>query len=90
MPAYAYPITVRRTRQTIKWEETKDFDSLSLEILQPFVGDEDFSVIQLDWQEGGGYRIGVTRSRKETIEEYAARLAREVAYMKEYNKRKKV
>lgn len=84
MPPYAYPITIRRKSQTIRWEETKEFENLSIAILQPFVGDLNFEVT-----EGyGRYEVSVTRSRLETPEEVSRRVAGEVAYMKEYKRRK--
>lgn len=85
MGPYAYPITIRRKPQTICWEESKEFESLSLAILQPFVGDLNFEVTE---QKSGDYEVSVTRSRLETPEELSRRVAGEVAYMKEYEKRK--
>ena len=86
MPPYAYPIRIRRKPQPVLRHDAKEFETLSLAILQPFVGDLGFDVTEAGaW---GGYIISVTRSKLETPEECASRVAREVEYMKEFKKRK--
>jgi hypothetical protein len=85
MPAYAYPITVHRSRLQVRFEDVKEFDSdfLTLADLQ-FVGEDSFYVNARD---NGGYRITVSRSRLETVEERNSRVAKEESYMTEYLKR---
>ena len=90
MRPYAYSIPIRRKPQTIHWRASKDFETLSLEILRPFVGDGAFEIEETNWNagQGDGYRVTVRRSRLETPEECKSRVSGEVAYMAEFKKRK--
>jgi hypothetical protein len=89
MPAYLYPITIKRNHQTICYEETKTIenDRLTLKDLA-FVGEDKFMVEELSRQEG--YCITAFRSRKETDSERDFRVAGEEAYMAEYTRRKEL
>lgn len=89
MPAYAYPITIRRNKLTIQFDELVKIenDSLTLSDLQ-FVGDDSFSIHAGELGEPS-YTVSVSRSRLETDDELAARVTREESYMAEYHRRSK-
>jgi len=93
MPAYAYPITIKRTPQTITMDETIPLKSeiLTIELLQPLVGGDPFTFNVTENERGGPrYELTVTRTRIETAKELATRVAREEAYMDEYHRRQAV
>ncbi len=86
MPAYAYAIEIKRQNLPIRYDEIVEIekDALTLADLG-FVGEAPFSVRE---KECGGYTVSVSRTRYETDDERDARVAREEAYMAEYNRRK--
>lgn len=85
MPAYAYPITVKTSRLKVSYIDTVDVDGqLTLEALA-FAGDDSFDVYPCEF--GSGYIVMVSRSRLETKAECTSRVAKELQYMEEYNKR---
>ena len=88
MPAYAYPIKIKKARQTIHFDETKrlENDCLTLADLQ-FVGADDFSICLPDDDWATGYIVNVSRTRLETDEERNNRVQKEESYMAEYTRR---
>jgi len=85
MGAYMYPIKIHREKINVQTEEVVILDGpyLSLSILQ-FVGD---SLFDAEERPGVGYKITVYRNREETNKELSVRIAKQEAYMAEYNKR---
>ena len=85
MPAYMYPINIKREPKIIRFQETKQIESdiLSLKDLQ-FVGEDKFDI---ELSPYNTYIITVYRSRLETSKEMNDRILKEENYMKEYNKR---
>lgn len=86
MPAYAYPILIRRENLQVHFLEERliESDRLTLADLQ-FAGADKFTVSEAEDQ--AGYLVSVSRSRLETDEERDLRVAREEAYMAEYRRR---
>ena len=70
MPAYAYPIKIRKNKQWFYFDEIHELESnlLTLEALQ-FVGNDAFSICPPAEGFNSGYVINVSRSRLETDEE---------------------
>lgn len=94
MPAYAYPIQIKRKRQTIRFEEKVKLteDWLTLPTLA-FVGNDTFSICETEHDSGtgtytSGYTVTVNRQRPETDDEMNTRIASEESYMREYERRK--
>lgn len=88
MPAYAYPVKINKNRKRIEFTEIKQIEhNLTLDKLQLINVDGD-SFDAEPWEIGNGYTITIYRSRAETIEERNSRVAGEISYMEEYNKRK--
>lgn len=89
MPPYAYPITINLDRQIVKYSVDHKIyeDPLTLKILTRIVGDNEFSIENVDYKE---YDVTVFKTRYETDEEMNSRIAREQAYMNEYNRRKEM
>ena len=94
MGAYMYPININRNPRAIPYKETFELpkghftlDSLHKFLLDtvgpndPFYFNEDNDSYDIITE------VIVTRSRMETPEQVEARVAREEAYMEEYNRR---
>ncbi len=83
---YAYPITINRGFETIRFDEVVEIESNSLTLKDlAFVGGDSFSITELEWD---GYSISVSRTREETEAERMSRVERAESYMREYNRRK--
>lgn len=88
MPAYAYPITIKRKKQLISFDERHEIaPPLTLELLAPIVEDNAFTIQEDDAQFSNSYILTVHKSRLETDEEQTARIDKEKRYMIEYKKR---
>jgi len=86
MGPYAYPIQIKKEKQSINFQETKTFETLTIKELSPFVGEFPFDIEQDRYD---FYEVTVYKSRLETIDERDIRVQGEENYMVEYNKRKK-
>lgn len=85
-----YPIKIERLPQYILLEEYHVFPSNKFRLSDlNFVGDRSFTIEQIESDGSSGCVVTVERVRLETDLEVAARVAKEEAYMKEYNKRNK-
>jgi hypothetical protein len=92
MPAYAYPITIKRERQKVRYSKTIELDDhvLTLGILSKLVTpDERFCIVETDEGLYSRTILSISGFRLETDEELADRVKKEESYMIEYNKRHK-
>lgn len=89
MPAYAYPIPIKRKKQIIQYDERHEIaPPLTIALLAPIVGDSPFTIRDNDEQFSNSYILTVHKNRLETDEEQKMRVNREKRYMTEYNKRR--
>lgn len=94
MGAYAYPITINRKRKRINTQRRvpKPESLTKAWIVENCADDECFEVESGTFSDGEYVEITPCvvfyGSRLETNEEYQKRIAREEAYMAEYNRRK--
>lgn len=88
MNDYLYPIKIKKWPQVICFEEYHVFpiDQFKLSDLS-FVGEDSFAIDPIEGS--AGCKVTVERKRLETDSEMATRVAKEEAYMGEYNKRNK-
>lgn len=96
MPEDEKPIQIKRSRQTVSYEESRTVDGSTLLTLKDleWIGGDAFSVKAPDPEEegycGGCVVITVYRSREETDEEMQTRIAREEHYVSDYISRQRV
>lgn len=90
MPAYAYAITIKRKKQTLRFDERHEIaPPLTLEKLAPIVGGNTFTIQENDEIFSDTYILTVHKNRLETDEERKARIDREKRYMTEYKRQHK-
>jgi hypothetical protein len=93
MPAYAYPIQIKREPQKVKYQKQFELESalLTLSELRKYVSEDEQFAINEEGEPPFGDKIvlHVYGYRMETNEELRTRVAKEEAYMEEYNKRHK-
>lgn len=91
MPAYMYPIVIKKDRQKVRYTKDIELDNdgvLTLSILRTYVNeDECFSIVEKRSVMGCAYLLRVSGQRLETKDECTARVEKEEKYMAEYNKR---
>lgn len=88
MPAYAYPINIKRDRQKVRYVKEIELDSniLTLDMLSKLIAkDERFSITETH---EGGTTLTIIGDRLETDEELTQSVQKEERYMAEYNRRK--
>ena len=92
MPAYAYPIVIKREKQEVKDQREITLESrlFTLQDLRNHVAEgEMFSIDKMEGYFGDAIILTVYKTRLETDEELRARVESEEKYMEEYNKRHK-
>lgn len=91
MPAYAYAITINYGKQKIQTNHKALLPdgAMTVEQLKEIVGNNSFCFGTEDEHFWTNTYVYWTSYRDETDEEQAARIAKEEAYMTEYNRRKK-
>jgi hypothetical protein len=92
MPAYAYPITIKREPLKIRYHRsiTLEDSTLTLALLRQYVTEEErFSIDETDEGLYSRTILSISGERYETEEEVKARVTKEERYMEEYNKRHK-
>ena len=90
MPAYAYPIIIKRDHQKVRYSKNIELDDhvLTLEILSKLVtASERFCIVETDEGFYSKTILSITGDRYETDEELTQRVEKEERYMAEYNKR---
>lgn len=88
MPAYSYPITIKRDPQKVRYTNNIEVESdiFTLAELRKYVKEEErFSIIQNENTRFGSYILSVSGERLETPKETASRVEKEEAYMEKYN-----
>lgn len=92
MPAYAYPIKINYNKEKIaEYHRVKLPDGgITVSLLKEIVGDNTFVISNEEEHFWENQFICWTTYREETDEEQEVRIAKEEAYMVEYNKRKAI
>ena len=93
MPAYAYPIQIKRERQKVRYHKSIKLENEGIftidELSKLVTHDERFSIVEREYNSmfGKDIFLSITGERLETDEELNARIEKEEKYMAEYNKR---